>query len=119
MRRALGPGARAMTLPQAGPGRPDNSQVDLAGSDDQVTGVLGRSFSPAEPRRWVPGYFIDRELGRGGMGVVYLARQLGLDRHVAVKMMLAGAHASAEELARFHHEIQTIGRLRHPNIVQI
>ncbi len=73
---------------------------------------------PVAPVR-VPGYEVLRELGRGGMGVVYLARQEGLNRHVALKMILHGAHAGAEGLARFRAEAQAIARLQHPNIVQV
>jgi serine/threonine protein kinase/WD40 repeat protein len=67
----------------------------------------------------VPGYEVLGELGRGGMGVVYRARQVGLDRLVALKVVRAGAHAGPEELARFRREAEAIARLRHPNVVEV
>lgn len=67
----------------------------------------------------VPGYEILRELGRGGMGVVYLARDQELKRLVAIKMILAGAHSDAATRSRFRREAETIARLQHPGIVQI
>jgi hypothetical protein len=66
----------------------------------------------------VPGYEVEGELGRGGMGVVYKARHLALKRTVALKMLVAG-HPNPAERARFRAEAEAVARLQHPNIVQI
>ncbi len=73
----------------------------------------------ADERPDVAGYEILGELGRGAVGVVYRARHRDLDRPVALKMILAGPHLSAEVRQRFRLEARAIARLRHPNIVQV
>jgi serine/threonine protein kinase/tetratricopeptide (TPR) repeat protein len=85
-----------------------------------------RLAPPAKPREAKPGgpppvegYEILGTLGRGGMGVVYKARQIKLNRVVALKMILAGGHAGAYERQRFVTEMHAVAALTHPNIVQI
>lgn len=91
---------------------------DNAGKLDEVMAQLGHQETSS---RWpqVPGYEILDELGRGSMGVVYKARQSGLKRTVALKMMRPDVHASQDELQRFVSEARVLASLQHPNIVQL
>jgi serine/threonine protein kinase len=72
---------------------------------------------PDRPRP--PGYEVLGELGRGGMGVVYRAVHVALNRPVALKVLRAGDFAGPEELVRFRRESEATARLQHPNVVQI
>ena len=67
----------------------------------------------------VAGYEVLAVLGRGAMGVVYKARQLSLNRLVALKMILGGNHASPQDRARFLAEAEAVAGLQHQNIVQV
>jgi serine/threonine protein kinase/tetratricopeptide (TPR) repeat protein len=82
---------------------------------------------PAAPSTWPPAgeatrlgdFVLIREIGHGGMGVVYEARQLSLDRRVAVKVLPFAAVLDAKQIARFKHEAQAAAQLHHPNIVPV
>src|SRR5262249_14957944 len=67
----------------------------------------------------IAGYRIEGELGRGGMGVVYRARQPGLNRLVALKMILHAGPSGSAERQRFQAEAEGLARLRHDNIVHV
>src|SRR5438477_9542716 len=91
-------------------------------SDDGAGGYWGlASADGAVAAEWpgVPGYEILEELGRGGMGVVYKARQAKPQRLVALKLIRDGALAGPQERARFRIEAEASARMRHPNIVQV
>jgi hypothetical protein len=67
----------------------------------------------------IPGYEFLAELGRGGMGVVYRARDVRADRDVAIKVILSAGHASAIDLARFQAEARAVAAVQHPGIVTL
>ena len=98
------------------PGAEDATESGLDGPR-RAEGDAGDGPCDEFPR--ISGYEIRERLGQGGMGVVYMARQVGLNRLVAVKMIRGGSHARPEHLGRFRIEAEAVARLRHPNIIQI
>jgi serine/threonine-protein kinase len=74
---------------------------------------------PATKLPQLPGYHVEGVVGSGGMGVVYRARHVKLNRTVAIKMLLAGEYAREHELERFKREAESIASLCHANVVQV
>ena len=85
--------------------------------------LIPTGISPADPadggERRIGEYIVKRELGRGGMGAVYLAVQPGLGREVAIKELVPSAAADPTALKRFLQEAQVMARTSHPNLVQV
>jgi serine/threonine protein kinase len=102
--------------------RPPGTMFSMGSSRPLGETVPPEPASPAlltPPSPSVPGYEILEELGHGGMGVVYKARQMALNRIVALKMIRQVGFAGADEHSRFLREAQAVARLSHPNFVQI
>ena len=112
-----------------GLGRTDEGMAGPSTTDPGTKASHGWILHPEPPARpgaiaphglpAIPGYEILEKLGEGGMGVVYKARQLGLNRLVALKMIRGGSQARPDHFARFRIEAEAVARLRHPNILQI
>ena len=97
----------------------DFSLSELAGSGGKISEFPSLENSQAALPCRFGDYILQRVLGRGGMGVVYLATQTALNREVAVKMIRSGALASDDEVDRFYREARSVAKLTHPSIVTI
>lgn len=95
----------------------DNPDTLIEGVPTGVAGSAGRGLPVSAID--LPGYEIFEEIGRGGLGVVFKARQNTLNRIVAVKMLLPRMFPRSNDLERFRQEADAVAKLQHPNVVQI
>jgi hypothetical protein len=112
---------------------PDQGETRVAPPPSGGSGRGGRGEGPREPEgagpgqplppgqrvRYIGDYELLKVLGQGGMGVVYKARQLSLNRPVALKMIRNAEFAGPEQLQRFQNEAEAVAHLDHPGIVPI
>ncbi|MFI5259426.1 MAG: protein kinase [Candidatus Limnocylindrales bacterium] len=113
------PGGATVDAPASGD-RGGTLSFDLDPQFEDPESTLPPGADAREPRQpRIAGYEMLEVLGVGGMGIVYKARQMRLDRFVALKMIRVGAGALPEDLARFEAEAQAVAAIEHPNIVRI
>ncbi len=124
-----GEGATADYSDDEPPGSTDLEPAEARAADQTATFATGEGAAEVSPvpaparvhHPWpaIPGYELRQKLGEGGMGVVFLARQIGLNRPVAIKMIRGGSQARPEHFVRFRVEAEAVARLRHPHVIQI
>jgi hypothetical protein len=136
--RSTAPGAADIPPSQTADTRPQSTAADDAtaeaesaspphvfttGHEDAIPAALDDAtesgFEPGVRIRYFGDYELQKMLGKGGTGIVYKARQLSLNRPVALKMIRAARFASPDDVRRFQNEPEAIARLDHPNIVPI
>jgi serine/threonine protein kinase len=110
------PGAAAAPQKPAGSSLPVEAGLSLS---ETPTLRPTQEMGLAADLPFLPGYEMLERIGRGGMGIVFRARQINLNRLVAIKMIDPRSFASPEHLARFQSEAKAVAQLTHPNIVQI
>ena len=118
LRVELGESPDWKEYPRDFPGSAERLQY-LRQADQLVAQALDASHRAEAATAHLDDYELLEELGRGGMGVVFKARQKSLNRLVAVKMLRTGKASNGRERKRFKNEAEAVARLQHPNIVQI
>jgi WD40 repeat protein/predicted Ser/Thr protein kinase len=102
---------------------PSSPCISATGDSDATSATRNRpsarGLESGTPVRYFGDYELEKVLGEGGMGVVYKARQLSLNRPVALKMIKSARFATADDVRRFQNESEAVARLDHPNIVPV